>query len=84
MSYSTEITAEKICALIKSEFKMKQLPMDESFHKLGFSHADLIRIQTRIAKAFGRTVNAVFYGDTVNSINDKLTSKPNTNGRSYH
>lgn len=84
MSYSTEITAEKICALIKSELKLTQLPMDQTFHKLGFSHGELIRIQNRIAKAFGRTVSTVFYGDSVNSINDKLTSKPNTNGRTNH
>ena len=84
MNYTTTITPEKICALIKSEMKLAELPMNESFYDLGFTNADFIRIQNRINKAFARTVSTIYFIDTVYSITDRLTAKPNTQERIQH
>lgn len=82
--YSAEITEERISALIKSELKLSDLPKAQSFYDLGFKVNDLVRIQTRMARAFGRTVGTVFYQDSVVALCKKLTSKPNTDERNHH
>lgn len=84
MNRNSEITTERISALIKSELQLQELGIDETFLNLGFSHDDLIKIQTRIAKAFSRTVSTVFFTDSVVSITRALNTKLNIDERSYH
>lgn len=84
MTYSSAITPEKICALVKSELHLKNVALDESFHDLGCTNADLLKIQNRINKAFARTVSTIYFIDTVYSITERLTTKPNTHDRIKH
>ena len=84
MNFSPDITPERIRSLVKSELKLVELPMNESFHNLGASHAQLIGIQNRLNKTFGRGVSTIFFTDTVYSIHEKITTKPNTHERIKH
>lgn len=84
MSYTPNITEERIKAIVKRELKIVEVPMNVGLGDLGASHTNLISIQNKICTTFGRTVRSLRFIDTIYTIHEQLTTKPNTHERALH
>ena len=68
-------TPETIRSLITTELRLKDLPMNLSFHEAGLSNNDFQRITVLLNKKFQRTVATIKYSDTVYTLTDRFNGK---------
>ena len=48
------------------------MPLNESFASLNLTNAQLVAVQSRLAKIFNRTVSTIYFQDTVYTLTDRL------------
>lgn len=70
------IDENHIRAIVKKIGKLSDCPMDVSMRDLGLDSAQLQRIQFEFTKHFNRTLETIFFRDTVYTLTDRLTKKP--------
>ena len=70
----TPVTPETFRDLIKRMFKLVELPLDLSFRDAGLSHEHLMQLQTRIARAYMRTVTVIHFGDNCYTLTDRFNA----------
>lgn len=66
------ITPDAVRAVVLSQTRLQTMPLNEPFASLNLTNAQLVAVQSRLAKIFNRTVSTIYFQDTVYTLTDRL------------